>query len=220
MIRSKKEGAKVNSVLELIAILAFKKLYQTFGASDKEFSNLVYRTVVSLRDRLRTGGSTIDEDTLGLVTGGLITRPDISAIERIVKNEDKLGELLWPLAKKVSDELQHRILHDSSRFYVRFKPAASDEINFHFTTSNIGLYDEKQISGLSHFELLPGTLFCTSDKNINCRLFLIWFYGLSSGRRLGCGVYYNSHFVDESIMERYVEFFKHFLNSLVTSETI
>lgn len=220
MIRCTKEGAKINSALELISCLALKKLYQSCVAPDEEYSNMIYHTVISLRDGQRTGQKTVDQDTLGLVTGGLIIHPDISAIERMVKNEDKLNELFWPLAKKLSDEMHHRIQHDPSRYFVKIKPAARDEINFHFSISNLGMLDEKQFSQLSFFEFSPGFSLCSSDRDKNGRLFFIWFYGFYSGQRLGIGLYYNSHFIDESMMEKYIYFLNKLLEDVVKAELL
>lgn len=220
MVRGKIEGAKINSILELITCLALKKLFQSYGASNQEFSNMVYQTVVSLRDGQRTGGSTVDQGSSGLVTGGLITHPDISAIENIAKNEDKLNELFWPLAKKFSDELHQRILHDPARFFLKLKPTTKDEINFHFQSSNLGITTHTENTNLSYFNLKLGSSICTSSPDANDYMFVIWFSGELSGNLLRVGMYFNSHFIDESIVEKFIENFNNLLNSLVETEPI
>ena len=72
---AKKHEANMNSVLESITCLALKKLFNYMNVPSNE--NIVYNTVVSLRDEQRTGQMKFDQEKMGLITGGLLTRPDV-----------------------------------------------------------------------------------------------------------------------------------------------
>lgn len=218
MLRAKKEGVKLNSVFELISCLALKKLYQSLRASNEEFSKLFYHTVISLRDGQRTRRSSINEEIMGLVSGGLLTNPDTSSINKIFENQDRLSEFFWPFAKKCSDEMHYRLKNDPTRFYVKCNPLGKEEMNFHFTSTNVGEHCSSEDAGLNYFKL-PNPITCvTSEENVYGRMFFIWI--AVRFKKLYFGVGFNSHFVDISIMKSFRQFFIELINELVRKEPL
>lgn len=204
----------------MLCCLALKKLYESYDASNDEFSNLVYHTVVSLRDGQRTGQGSFGENVMGLITGGLLTHPDTSAINRILENRDGLSELFWPLAKKWSNEMHNRLKNDPTRYFVKVNPPSKEEMNFHFTTSNMGVHFSSEDSDLEYFrfEIKKLASYPTSNKSANSRMFIIWICVYLDN--LCFGLNFNSHFVDVSMMERYLNIFKSLLDELAKKETI
>ena len=220
MSRCKKEGVKLNSAFELLSCLALRKLYELLGSSNEEFSNFAFHTIVSLRNGQRTGQDSFGEDVMGFISGGLINRPDTLAINRIIENKSQFSELFWPLAKKLSDEMHFRLKNDPSRFFVKINPAGKGEMNFHYSTSNLGIIFTSEESDLEYFRFdLPKiSHFATYDKNSTDRLFYVWFASLLN--EVCFGTHFNSHFVDIPIMEKYLNIFKDFLDQLIKNEPI
>ena len=220
MSRCKKEGVKLNSAFELLSCLALRKLYDLLGSSNKEFSNFVYHTIVSLRNGQRTGQHSFGEDVMGFISGSLINRPDISSINRIMENKDKFSELFWPMAKNLSDEMHYRLKNDPNRFFLKMKPAVNGEMNFHYSTSNLGIVFTSEDSDLENFrfDLQKISHLATYDKNSTDRLFYVWFASISN--EICFGTHFNSHFVDVPIMEKYLNIFNELLNQLIENEAI
>ena len=218
MVRAKKEGVKLNTVFESICCLALKKLYQSLGASNEEFSKLFFRTVKNLRDGQRTGRSSINEEIMGLISGGLFTNPDTSSINKILENEDRLSVFFWPFAKKFSDEMHYRFKNDPNRFFVKCNPVGKEEMNFHFTSTNVGEHFSSEDAGLNYFNLANPTTYLTSEENVYGRMFLIWV--AFRFKKLYFGVTFNSHFVDISIMKNFRQFFIELIDELVRKEPL
>lgn len=205
----------------MLTCLALKKLFDSLGASEQEYSQLVYHTVINLRESQRTGKDSFEHKVMGLITGGLLTRPDVATIEKIAKNQDKYKELFWPMVKQCSQTMHERLINDPTRYFVKIKPAAKDEINFHFTVSNVGVMPRRP---LKYFEILDAASLCTLERDINGRLFCNYFATAQSlhgdSMTLWCGLFYNSHYLDTFIVERYVEIFNSELKELVKNEPL
>lgn len=201
MNECRKVGAKLTGTLEVIISLAFKQLYRTLKAQDEEISRISYYTVISLRNDLERK---LDEETMGLCTGGLITSADMSDINELMLSKDncRLKEVFWPIAKKWSDKLHSRLKHDKTRFFPKSKPTTSDEMKYTFVLSNIG--DLGQTS-FGYFDVLDVECMSTFEREAKMRLFNAYF--VTFDKRFKLLAMYNSHFVDAFIIDLFFEIF-------------
>lgn len=196
--KCRKVGAKLTGTLEVIICLAFKQLYRRLKAKDEEISKISYYTVISLRNNLE---EKLNDETMGLCTGGLITSADMSDINELMLNK----EVFWPIAKKWSDKLHSRLKNDETRFFPKSKPTTGDdEMKYTFVLSNIGDLGK---TSFGYFNVLDVECMSTFEPETKMRLFNTYFVTFDNRTRFKLLAMYNSHFIDDFIVNLFIEIF-------------
>lgn len=192
----------------MVICVCLKKLYEKLGASEDEIASIVYFTVISLR-----GAAKLDEETMGLCTGGLITLADMNDINGLSRSENNIDAKFWPIAKRWSDRLHERLNVDESRFFPKSKAlSSSDEINYHFILSNLGDLGKTKFG---YFDIQDALCMTTFGSHATMRLFVNYLMTNQNGKRLKWVVMYHSHFVDVSIVKNLIGLYLSLLNDIV-----
>ena len=203
LLKCKSEGAKFNSFLEIIMCLSIMSLYEKHG---EQIDQIVYLLIVNIRQFIKNG--VVDEKSMGLATSTILTKPDMSELKRAREN---LSEAFWPLVKSTSVRLHERLDSGEWKKKLNLKQPNEHEMFIQCGLSNVGARASYLPLDVFSFEDSIG--FFTYDRREKMGLFKSIIYQEALGT-LKWIVMYDSHFVDEFLVDEIIELYKLFINQV------
>lgn len=211
LLKCKSEGAKLNSFLEIIMCLAIMSLYEKHG---EQIDQIVYLLIVNIRQFIKNG--VVDEKAMGLATSTLLTKPDMSELKRAREN---LSEAFWPLVKSTSIRLHERLDSGEWKKKLNLKRPNEHEMFIQCGLTNVGARASYVPLDVFSFEDSIG--FFTFDRREKMGLFKSIIYQENNRRgALKWIVMYDSHFVDEFLVDEIIELYKLFINQVFTKSNL
>lgn len=210
LLKCKSEGAKFNSFLEIIMCLSIMSLYEKHG---EQIDQIVYLLIVNIRQFVKN--VVVDEKAMGLATSTMLTTPDMSELKRA--RENLSSEAFWPLVKSTSVRLHERLDSGEWKKKLNLKRPNEHEMFIQCGLSNVGARQSYMPLNVFSFEDSIG--FFTFDRREKMGLFKNIIYQNSRGA-LKWIVMYDSHFVDEYLVDEIIELYKLFINQVFTKSSL